>query len=511
MADESAHRTIKAFLSYKWESDTHNAWVRKFAADLRAHGIEAILDQFEVAYGESLTDYMQRHINDADVILFVITPGAVAAAEAPKGEGGALKFEVQMMNARRIAEGTRIVGIFRSGNRPPNYLRDHRYADFRDDDRYPLELENLVQDLLGRRSRPPVMPPAASGTKEKQTSNNERSSRPGVQSATSPSGQRNEAVAERIVGSTTRQPQAQTRGRPQWVAILIGTGVLLVIVIGMWGRDYRPLAPFAKETQEPTKPRPQVQVQPQRSSQPSHNESPQAAATEELHTKTHKPPVEQEPPKSVEGAPDAHVRPQQDPVKTAPPVPPEDTVAKTPRTSPPTQSPHVDFESLGFFARTLVTRASVDTIRSFDGYNAWSAAVVDEADATSAINLVLHHQVGLFSQHELDTIGTLLHMSEVQRRLQATSTLPLKERLVAADHLVGLFLHFFVLTSNRESTAQLYNLFRQYIAGPPMPDGDPGFGMGPGPLITALRVASGMCKQEIDRGLPCPAFSPSTT
>lgn len=148
--------TIKAFVAYKWESGEHVAWVRKLAADLRAEGIEAILDQWEVRLGDSFTDYMQQHIAAADVILFIITPGAVAAAEAPKGQGGALKFEVQMMNARRMAEGTRIIGVYRSGERRPNYLRDHRYADFRDDKLYADSLKSLIADLRGQGGAPPV-------------------------------------------------------------------------------------------------------------------------------------------------------------------------------------------------------------------------------------------------------------------------------------------------------------------------------------------------------------------
>jgi len=145
---------IRAFVSYKWESGEHVAWVRKLAADLRARGIEAVLDQWEVRFGESFTDYMQRHIATADVILFVITPGAVESAEAPAGKGGALKFEVQMMNARRIDEGTRIIGIYRSGDRPPHYLTDHRYVDFRRDKEYEASLRLLVDDLLGRGGPP---------------------------------------------------------------------------------------------------------------------------------------------------------------------------------------------------------------------------------------------------------------------------------------------------------------------------------------------------------------------
>jgi len=149
-------KPIRAFISYKWESPEHVEWVSKLAAALRARGIEAILDQWEVRYGESFTDYMQLNIAKADVILFVITPESVKAAEAPAGHGGPLKFEVQMMNARRMAEGTRIIGIYRSGDRPPLYLRDHRYADFRDDQRFQTAMDDLVRDLLGQSGPPPL-------------------------------------------------------------------------------------------------------------------------------------------------------------------------------------------------------------------------------------------------------------------------------------------------------------------------------------------------------------------
>lgn len=152
-------KPITAYVSYKWESREHTSWVERLSAGLRARGIEAVLDQWEVKLGDSFTDYMQEHIASADVILFVITSAAVKAAEAPKGKGGALKFEVQMMNARRIAEGTRIIGIYRSGDRPPHYLRDHRYVDFRKDDEFDRSLQILADDILGRSIAPKITRP----------------------------------------------------------------------------------------------------------------------------------------------------------------------------------------------------------------------------------------------------------------------------------------------------------------------------------------------------------------
>ena len=49
---------MKVFISYKWEDALHNAWVKKFATDLRKAGIEAHLDQWDVRYGDSFVDYI---------------------------------------------------------------------------------------------------------------------------------------------------------------------------------------------------------------------------------------------------------------------------------------------------------------------------------------------------------------------------------------------------------------------------------------------------------------------
>lgn len=150
------HKPLKAFISYKWEDDAHNSWVKKFASDLRAAGVDAILDRWEVRLGDSFTDYMTSRIAEADVILFVMTSRSVAAAEA-QGQGGAVKFEMQMATSRRIAgEKMRLIGIYREGDKTVAHLRDHRYADFRDDAQYRARLQELLDDLLEADGPPPL-------------------------------------------------------------------------------------------------------------------------------------------------------------------------------------------------------------------------------------------------------------------------------------------------------------------------------------------------------------------
>jgi len=146
------------FISYKWEDDAHNEWVKKLATDLRRAGIEAILDQWEVRLGDSFTDYMTSRISKADVFLFIMTTKSVEAVENASRHGGAVKFEMQMATARRTAgEAMRLIPIYREGKKAAAHVRDHRYLDFRDDSRYAMNIRSLVNDLLGISVAPPVV------------------------------------------------------------------------------------------------------------------------------------------------------------------------------------------------------------------------------------------------------------------------------------------------------------------------------------------------------------------
>ena len=64
---------LKTFISYKWEGEAHDRWVKKVAGDLRAAGIDAQLDKWEIRFGDSLTEYMTSRIDEADVILCIIS------------------------------------------------------------------------------------------------------------------------------------------------------------------------------------------------------------------------------------------------------------------------------------------------------------------------------------------------------------------------------------------------------------------------------------------------------
>ena len=90
-------------ISYKWQDETHNAWVEQFYTDLRTqHGIDAQLDTYEVDFGESFSTYMTSRIDrQCEAMLVVITPAAVQAVD--DAQPGGVLFEMQLANARRLA------------------------------------------------------------------------------------------------------------------------------------------------------------------------------------------------------------------------------------------------------------------------------------------------------------------------------------------------------------------------------------------------------------------------
>src|SRR5688572_4070871 len=89
------------FISYAHESDAHKRWVLKLATDLRARGIDASLDQWDLAPGQDVAAYMASGITAADRVLLVCTDEYVGKAEV--GEGG-VGYERLIVTAELVAD-----------------------------------------------------------------------------------------------------------------------------------------------------------------------------------------------------------------------------------------------------------------------------------------------------------------------------------------------------------------------------------------------------------------------
>lgn len=139
----------KVFISYSHDSPEHKQWVSELAARLRRNGIDAILDQWDLGLGDDVTRFMERGIVDADRVLVICTDKYVIKANADEGGVG---YERMIVNSELVQNlGTdKFIPIIRnslSKEKTPAFLGTRVYADFRDDNQFETEFENLIREL----------------------------------------------------------------------------------------------------------------------------------------------------------------------------------------------------------------------------------------------------------------------------------------------------------------------------------------------------------------------------
>jgi hypothetical protein len=152
------------FISYSWDSPEHRAWVARLASDLRASGVDAVLDAFHAPLGTDLAAFMGR-IASCDFVLLVCTPGFRAKSMA--GAAGGVGYEQAIITGQIFTGAARpekFIPVLRAGTIAeslPDYLLNRHWADFRDDGRFAESLERLLRAMFAapEHAVPPLGPP----------------------------------------------------------------------------------------------------------------------------------------------------------------------------------------------------------------------------------------------------------------------------------------------------------------------------------------------------------------
>lgn len=158
--------SVKVFISYAWESEKHETWVKDLASRLCKDGIETTLDKWELHKGDEITKFMEAGVRDHDRVLIICTPEYKRKADGRYGGAG---YETRQITAEVLNDPKRgkNIPILREGlwrDAAPSYLLGINYVDLRDGDneRYEREYRELLADLLDRRKKaPPVGVPTS--------------------------------------------------------------------------------------------------------------------------------------------------------------------------------------------------------------------------------------------------------------------------------------------------------------------------------------------------------------
>src|ERR1700676_3462170 len=158
----------KAFISFSHDSSAHKDWVLKLASDLRAKGVDVVLDQWDLAAGQDVSMFMQRGISEADRVIMICSSAYVKKSE--QGVGGA-GYERLIVTAEVVnsIDTIKFIPVLRGAGRPkktPSFLGPRMYVDFENDSEYETKLIELAREVHGTPtiSKPTLGPNPFSGT-----------------------------------------------------------------------------------------------------------------------------------------------------------------------------------------------------------------------------------------------------------------------------------------------------------------------------------------------------------
>jgi len=158
----------KAFISYSHDSVTHKDWVLKLGSDLRAKGVDVILDQWDLVAGQDVSLFMQRGISEADRVIMICSSTYVTKSEQGVGGAGYERLVVtsEVVNSIDTIKFIPILRGARGLKKTPSFLGPRMYIDFENDADYELKLIELARQIHGAPaiSKPPLGLNPFSGT-----------------------------------------------------------------------------------------------------------------------------------------------------------------------------------------------------------------------------------------------------------------------------------------------------------------------------------------------------------
>lgn len=126
----------KVFISYSWDGDEHQAWVKNLADRLFDKGVDVVLDQYEVELGDDIILFMERGITNTDKVLLILTENYKTKADnRERGVGN----ECSMINAEwynQRADNNKFIPIIRGKDTKkstPVFVKMVTYLDMSDD------------------------------------------------------------------------------------------------------------------------------------------------------------------------------------------------------------------------------------------------------------------------------------------------------------------------------------------------------------------------------------------
>ena len=158
--NEETKKSIKVFVSYSHDDEAHKNWVLKLATDLRSHGIDVILDQWDLLLGSDIRFFMEQGLSAANIVLCICSAAYVEKVDSGKGGSG---YEGMIMTQSLLKDANTdyIISIIRNNNseqKAPLAFTSKLNIDFSDDSQYFENYRKLLARIYREdaKTKPPL-------------------------------------------------------------------------------------------------------------------------------------------------------------------------------------------------------------------------------------------------------------------------------------------------------------------------------------------------------------------
>jgi hypothetical protein len=150
------HKSPRVFISYSHDDAEHQEWVYSLACKLRNNGVDVILDQWDLALGSNLANFMESGLSAADRVLVICTDEYNRKSDNLLCGVG---YEKNIISAEILqkAETIKFIPCLRrvgSERKTPLCLAGRKYLDLSSDEEFEARLASLLHEIHGVPERP---------------------------------------------------------------------------------------------------------------------------------------------------------------------------------------------------------------------------------------------------------------------------------------------------------------------------------------------------------------------
>lgn len=149
----------KIFISYAWEDEEHKQWVKRFANQLIADGIDAVIDQYDLTLGDRLPHFMEQFISEANYVIIICTPTYKKKSDSRVGGVG---YEGHIISGELLSKGneSKFIPVIRKGtvqSALPVCLAGKLAVDLSKEQYYDVNYQDLVTTVYGVKYNKPIL------------------------------------------------------------------------------------------------------------------------------------------------------------------------------------------------------------------------------------------------------------------------------------------------------------------------------------------------------------------